>query len=72
MVPILSNETNHSLWPAVISQDVVRHTGMLSVSTVIPHYHFLFKEDACMSKFYILIILTALKHLIFGYESGTK
>ena len=29
MVPLITNECNHWQWPAVVSQDVVQHTGGL-------------------------------------------
>ena len=29
MVPVIANDTNHSRWPSVVSQDVVRHIGTL-------------------------------------------
>lgn len=29
MVPLITNESNHWRWPAVVSQDVVQHTGSL-------------------------------------------
>ena len=29
MLPVISNTKNHYLWPQVVSQDVMRHTGCL-------------------------------------------
>ena len=29
LIPLLSNDDNHSKWPQVVSQDVMRHVGRL-------------------------------------------
>ena len=29
MVPVVANDTNHTKWPSVVSQDLMRHMGTL-------------------------------------------